>query len=124
MAQDRADDEKAGIQSLAVLLGDRAWVFLMFLGLAQVAFFAVTALHANMSLIFWVFGVGVWAVNLAWHVMALDLTDSKSGGKIFRANIMLGLYMTVVGLIDLIITRIYLGSLVHFGQHVPAGMME
>jgi hypothetical protein len=73
-----------------------------------VAFFAATAWKANMSSIFWVFGLGVWAANLPWHVLSLDMGDRKSGGRIFKANIMLGLYMTVVALVELAVTRVYL----------------
>ncbi|MCJ1423703.1 hypothetical protein MMC29_001587 [Sticta canariensis] len=99
---------KWDIKSLAVLLGDRAWIFLAFLGLLQVCFFAVTALKAHMSIIFWVFGLGVWAVNIPWHVLSLDQGNRNSGGKIFKANIMLGLYMTAVTLVELLVTRVYL----------------
>lgn len=59
-----------------------------------------------MSMIFWVFGLGVWAVNIPWHLLSLDLKDRKSGGKIFKANIMLGLYMTIVTVIELMVTRV------------------
>ncbi len=57
-------------------------------------------------MIFWVFGLGVWAVNIPWHLLSLDLKDRKSGGKIFKANIMLGLYMTIVTVIELMVTRV------------------
>ena len=74
-----------------------------------------------MSMMFWVFGLGVWAVNLPWHVFSLDAENPKSGGKVFKANIMLGLYMTAIALIELLITRVYLRSLLHVGQRVIAG---
>ena len=103
-----------------MVLGSRAWILLAFLGLLQVAFFAMTALKANMSVIFWVFGLGVWAVSLPWHVLSLDMANPKSGGKIFKANIMLGLYMTAVMLIELIVTRVYLYTLLHLGERALA----
>ena len=106
--QDREDDAKVGVKSLAIFLGDKAWIFLAGLGLLQVAFFAVTAFRANLSYIFWVFGLGVWALNLPWHVLSLNLDDRKSGGRIFKRNIMLGLYMTGIALAELITTRVYL----------------
>lgn len=104
------------MKSLAVLLGDRTWIFLTALGLLQIVFFAMMALKANMSFIFWVFGLGVWTLNLPWHVLSLDMNDRKSGGKIFKANIMLGLYMTGIALLELFITRVYLRSLAHVGE--------
>jgi 4-hydroxybenzoate polyprenyltransferase len=110
------------VKSLAVLLGDQAWVFLAFLGLLQVGFFAMTALKANLSMIFWVFGLGVWAVNMPWHVWSLDANNRKSGGKIFKANIMLGLYMSVITLVELLVTRVHLGSLVEDGKTVLANL--
>ncbi|RMZ77832.1 hypothetical protein DV737_g4177, partial [Chaetothyriales sp. CBS 132003] len=116
--QDRSDDEKVGVKSLAVLLGDSAWIFLAFLGLLQVGFFALTALKAHVSAFFWIFGLGVWAVNVPWHVLSLDVKNRNSGGKIFKANIMLGLYMTGVALIELLVTRIYPRTLPQVGEFV------
>lgn len=116
--QDRADDQKIGVRSLAVLLGDYARPFLVVLGLLQVGFFAMTAFKANMSMIFWVFGLGVWTVSLPWHVFSLDAKNPKSGGRIFKANIMLGLYMTAVALVELIVTRVHLDSLLHIGPRL------
>ncbi len=80
----------------------------------------MTALKANMSVIFWIFGLGVWAVNLPWHVLSLDMANPKSGGKIFRANIVLGLYMTAVVLVELIATRVYFHTLLRLGERALA----
>jgi hypothetical protein len=74
---------------------------------AQVAFFVLTAMRANMSAIFWVFGVGVWALNIPYHLLSLDLNDRKSGGRIFKANILLGIYMAVVSIVELFAVRVY-----------------
>lgn len=71
-----------------------------------------------MSIIFWVFGLGVWAVNIPWHVLSLDQGNRNSGGKIFKANIMLGLYMTAITLVELLVTRVYL----QVGKRVVASM--
>lgn len=114
--QDRPDDIKAGVKSLAVLLGDRAHIFLAFLGILQIVFFVMTGLRAQMSLVFWVLGLGVWTVNVIWHVASLDLNDRKSGGKIFKANIMLGLYMTGISVLELAVSRLSVMSLGHIGQ--------
>jgi hypothetical protein len=79
------------------------------LGLMQVAFFAVTALRAHLSPIFWVLRLGVWTFSIPWHVMSSDLNDQNSGGDIFKANIKLGLHLTGVSLIELVFTRVYHG---------------
>lgn len=111
--QDHHDDTKIGVKSIAVLLGDRTWMFLGGLALLQLGFFAMTALKANMSWMFWIFGIGVWAFNLPWHVFSLDMNSRRSGGKIFKANIMLGLNMTGIALAELLIVRVYMKTLHH-----------
>lgn len=106
--QDSSDDAKIGVNSLAVLMGKHVWALLSVLGLMQVVFFAFTALRARLSPIFWVFGVGAWAVSIPMHIIALDVNDRKSGGRIFKANIKLGLYLTGVSLLELAFTRVYI----------------
>ena len=106
--QDYEDDKEIGVKSLVVVLGERTWVLVTVLGLLQVALFVLTAFMAHVSFVFWVFGVGVWALNIPWHLRSLDMRDRASGGRIFRANIMLGLYMTVVALLEMLTTRVYL----------------
>jgi len=64
-----------------------------------------------MSLIFWVFGVGFWAGNIPWHLLLLDVLDRKSGGRVFKANIILGLYMTVVALVELLAAHVNIPGL-------------
>jgi 4-hydroxybenzoate polyprenyltransferase len=116
--QDREDDVKAGVKGMAVWLGDGTSTFLACLGLLQVLLFGLTALKAHMSVIFWVFGLGVWAINIPWHLISLDLMDRKSGGRVFKRNIMLGLYMTGIALVDLFITRVYLHSISQMGERI------
>ena len=89
-----------------MLLGDDVGVFLSYLGLAQVILFSVTAVRANVSAVFWIFGVGAWIISIPYHTLALDLADRKSGGRNFKANIMLGLFFTVVAVIELCIPRV------------------
>ncbi|GKZ18417.1 hypothetical protein AbraIFM66951_000976 [Aspergillus brasiliensis] len=108
--QDLPDDKKAGVKSLAVWMGPNVKILLTVLGILQIAFFAMTALRAELSLIFWVLGVGVWAVSVPWHVLSLDLKDRHSGGWVFKANIKLGLYMTGVSLLEIFLLRM---------QHAP-----
>lgn len=55
-------------------------------------------------------------MNIPWHVLSLDKENRESGGKIFKANIMLGLYMTAIALVELLFTRVYL----HVGERVVA----
>jgi len=120
LLQDRPDDIKAGVKSLAVLLGEHVHIFLAFLGLLQVGFFTLTGLRAQMSPVFWILGLGVWAINVVWHVASLDLKDRKSGGRIFKANIMLGLYMTGISVLELAVLRLSVSDLGHIGRFLVA----
>jgi 6-methylsalicylate decarboxylase len=113
--QDSPDDKKIGVKSLAVLMGDHVWILLTALGVLQAVFFAVTALRANLSLIFWLLGLGVWVVSVPWHIMSFDLKDRHSGGRIFKANIKLGLYLTGISLLELFLVRVY---------HVPLTRLD
>lgn len=113
--QDSADDKKIGVKSLAVLMGDNIWLLLSALGALQVGFFAVTALRAHLSLVFWIAGLAVWAGSMPWHIWRLDLSDRGSGGRIFKDNIKLGLYLTLVTLIELGFTRVYMTGVSRLG---------
>lgn len=106
--QDYQDDRKIGVKPLVVVLGEKTWVLVTVLGLLQIALFVLTAFMAHLSYFFWVFGVGVWALNIPWHLRSLDMREGASGGRIFRANIMLGLYMTVVAVLEMLTTRVHM----------------
>ncbi|KAI5778481.1 UbiA prenyltransferase family-domain-containing protein [Geopyxis carbonaria] len=99
--QDSRDDKKIGVGSLAVFLGDNVKVFLGLLGVAIISLFAYTAKMSNLSPIFWVAGLGVWGLSFPMQLKMLDLNNPKSGGKVFQFNIMLGMYITAVSLVEL-----------------------
>lgn len=106
--QDTPDDEKIGVKSLAILMASHMQTFLSVLAILQVALFALAARQARSSLIFWILGVCVWALNLPWHIISLDTSDRRSGGRVFKANIKLGLYLTVVSIAELVVNRVQL----------------
>ncbi|KAH8592119.1 UbiA prenyltransferase family-domain-containing protein [Bisporella sp. PMI_857] len=95
-SQDRPDDEKAGVKSLAVWLGDNLKLGLSVLGLAQIIFFTQAGFQASVSTFFWIFGIGVWAMSVPWSVLSLNLQDRHSGGRIFLGNAVLVLYLTAI----------------------------
>ncbi|KAK8074378.1 hypothetical protein PG997_009041 [Apiospora hydei] len=99
-SQDRPDDEKAGVKSLAVFLGDNLKAGLTVLGVFQVAFFTLAAFAASASNFMWTFGIAVWAASVPWSILSLDPRDRNSGGRIFLVNALLGIYMAVVSGID------------------------
>ncbi|KAK6008857.1 hypothetical protein QM012_000760 [Aureobasidium pullulans] len=116
--QDSPDDRAIGVKSLAVLMGKHVWILLSGLGVLQIALLGVTAAHADLSPVFWVFGVGVWTLSVPRHIVSFDIGDRKSGGRIFRANIKLGLYLTGVSLAELLFMRVQLNNL-PFRQQIP-----
>ena len=111
--QDAADDAKVGVKSLAVFFGQNVYGLLGFLGLLQVVLFVVTAFRAQLSPLFWVMGIGAWTLSIPWDLLHLDLSDPKSGGRIFKLNIQLGLYMTVLTIVELALTRVDSSWTVH-----------
>lgn len=116
--QDSPDDQAIGVKSLAVLMGKHVRILLGGLGAMQVALLGITAANAQLSPIFWVFGVGVWTLSVPRHLVSFDLNDRRSGGRIFKANIKLGLYLTGVSLVELLYMRVQLDS-VAFQKYLP-----
>lgn len=102
--QDRPDDEKAGVKSLAVFLGDGLKSGLAVLGVAQVAFFIMAAAEASVTNFMWVFGIAAWTASVPWSIISLDPRDRDSGGRIFRFNAVLILYLTAVSAVDVYIS--------------------
>ncbi|KAF5849294.1 hypothetical protein GGP41_006202 [Bipolaris sorokiniana] len=95
-SQDRPDDKKAGVKSLAIFLGDYLKAGLTVLGVAQIVCFVVAAAEAQAGVFVWIFGIAVWSASVPWSIISLDLRDRKSGGRIFLMNAILGIYMAAV----------------------------
>nr|A0A455LRX2.1 RecName: Full=Polyprenyl transferase atnF; AltName: Full=Arthripenoid biosynthesis cluster protein F [Arthrinium sp.]AYO60879.1 UbiA-like polyprenyl transferase AtnF [Arthrinium sp.] len=95
-SQDRPDDQKAGVKSLAIFLGDYLKAGLTVLGVLQVVCFVLAASEASAGFLLWVFGIAVWSASVPWSIMSLDTRDRKSGGRIFLVNAILGIYMAAV----------------------------
>ncbi|KAI9037692.1 4-hydroxybenzoate octaprenyltransferase [Aspergillus affinis] len=92
-SQDRPDDTKAGVKSLAVFLGDNLKIGLVVLGLLQIVFFATAAFQAQASIFLWIFGIAVWTISIPWSILSLNPRDRHSGGKVFLANAVLVIYL-------------------------------
>ncbi|KAI8933691.1 hypothetical protein NX059_009409 [Plenodomus lindquistii] len=95
-SQDRPDDQKAGVKSLAVFLGDYLKAGLTVLGVLQIACFALAAYEASAGVVLWIFGIAVWTASVPWSIMSLDTRDRESGGRIFLVNAILGIYLAAV----------------------------
>lgn len=99
--QDIDGDRLSGIGSLAQFLG-RRWYkpFMLGLNLFVVASIYVAVWRSNSSSLVSMVGVGMWVGGVPLQVRMLDPDDAKSGGKVFRFNITLGLMFTVLLLGD------------------------
>lgn len=104
LKQDRPDDEKAGVKSLAVWLGKNLKYFLTLLGVLQIVFLFQAAREAHASAVLWVFGIGVWAISIPWSILSLNTADRGSGAHIFLANAVLSIYLSAVTAVDVWIT--------------------
>ncbi|GKZ30411.1 hypothetical protein AbraIFM66950_009055 [Aspergillus brasiliensis] len=98
--QDMLDDAKAGVQSLAVFLGQRVRWFLALSAGITISLFAVATFLSSLSLFYWIFGVGIWAVRMMRSLYFLDLSDTASAGHVFKSNIESGLHFTIVTLVE------------------------
>lgn len=59
-----------------------------------------------MTLTSWVFGIGVWTWNILWHFILMDIHPSREAERrIFKRNLIVGLYMTGIFLADLLVTH-------------------
>lgn len=75
--------------------------FLGSLGMLQVALLAYTARQADVSLVFWVFGVVIWGASIPFQLATLDVKRPKTGGKVFLVNILMGMWVTMVSIFEL-----------------------
>jgi len=100
-SQDAMDDKKIGVKSLAVWIGEHIHRCLAFLGTLVIGLLSLSAYRSNVSLVFWVFGIAVWAVTIPYNLKCLDLSDRNSGGRVFRQNISLGGYVSLVAVAEL-----------------------
>ncbi|KAF3920053.1 hypothetical protein ABW21_db0208492 [Orbilia brochopaga] len=100
--QDARDDTKAGVKSLAVLLIRHGVIYevLGSLGVIHFLLIAFAAKAANMSTVFWIFGVGVWGLSVPVELKMLDLKKPKSGGKVFFLNICLNVWVMSIAILE------------------------
>jgi hypothetical protein len=65
----------------------------------------IAAAICNMGVVFWVFGVGAWTPSMPVQLSLLDVRmgQESSGGIVFKFNIKLGIWVTVVLLCQLAI---------------------
>ncbi|KAI5791971.1 UbiA prenyltransferase family-domain-containing protein [Geopyxis carbonaria] len=100
--QDYKDDVKIGVKSLAVSLQGNVYFFLGVLGTMLISLLSFSSYVAKLSPIMWVGGILVWATSIIHQLKyTLDVKEPKSGGKVFGQNIMLGMYITGVSIVEL-----------------------
>ncbi|CZR58545.1 uncharacterized protein PAC_08437 [Phialocephala subalpina] len=101
---DSEHDTAAGVGTLAVTLKPRIHLYLSLLAFLQLLCLSVLGYRTQRSALFWILGVGVWAVNNIWHISGLRIVDGDwaagSGHTIFTRNIGLGLWLSVVEVLE------------------------
>jgi 4-hydroxybenzoate polyprenyltransferase len=109
--QDIAGDKESGVGSLAQFLGVKyIKPFLLGLNVIALGFLGLAAERSRCSLLLWILGIGLWAMSVPFQFLGLDPTKPGSGGKIFKFNITLGMYVTMVVLAEAWIECIWKGS--------------
>ncbi|KZT68555.1 UbiA prenyltransferase [Daedalea quercina L-15889] len=107
--QDRRDDIKAGIPSLAVLFGAYVKPILSIFSTAFVASLAYLGVAANMPPVYFVIAVAGPAVHLLWQLLTLDPEDTANCFTRFASNGNMG------GIISAgVIAGVYLPDLLSF----------
>ncbi|RAH80127.1 putative 4-hydroxybenzoate polyprenyl transferase [Aspergillus japonicus CBS 114.51] len=76
--QDRADDIKAGVRSLAVRLGDHTKPALAVLAVAQIGLLVFTGVQSRFSSVYFVGSCGAEALALATMLVVVDLSKAAS----------------------------------------------
>jgi 4-hydroxybenzoate polyprenyltransferase len=95
--QDIAGDKESGVGSLAQFLGvNYIKSFLLGLNIIALGLLGLAMERSHCSLFLWTLGVGFWALSVPFQFLGLDPTVPGSGGKIFKFNISLGMYVTTV----------------------------
>ena len=86
--QDKEDDALIGVKSTARLFGARTRPWLAGFSAASVALAAAAAMAAldGVALAAALAGVAAFGVHLAWQLRALDIDESASCLRLFRAN--------------------------------------
>jgi 4-hydroxybenzoate polyprenyltransferase len=101
--QDIAGDEESGVGSLAQFLGvTYIKPFLLGLNVVALGFLGLAAERSRCSLVLRAFGVGFWALSVPFQFRGLD--------QIFKFNISLGMYVTMVVLAEAWIGGVWKGA--------------
>lgn len=92
--QDKADDEKIGIKSLSIKLGDKTQSVVWSLYRIMMIFIAVIGLNCHMNFLF--YGVMALALYyLYWQTATLDINNPADCKEKFESNLHIGLIIWV-----------------------------
>lgn len=102
--QDAKADEKAGVKSLVLTVGFR-WIKVVVAALMVVAVgcIGVAATWCRMG---WAVTavIGLWGASLVVMMKTLDVEKPETGGKVFRWNIMIGGFLSVAHMFELVVS--------------------
>jgi len=79
--QDREDDVKVGVKSMAVMLGDYVLYVTFACACLFVAGLAYGGVINHQTPIFFIISVGGTALHLLWQYATVDLNDSATCGR-------------------------------------------
>jgi 4-hydroxybenzoate polyprenyl transferase len=92
--QDKEEDLRAGVRSLALRLQDRApEIILMMYQMSSLMLF-ITGLNTHMNLGFFIV-MGLACYHLYWQVETLDVNDPIEAGNKFKSNVQYGLLVLI-----------------------------
>lgn len=95
--QDKQDDLKAGVKSLAIRLGNKAQDAIRNFYVVFILLILLAGFNSFMGSLFYVMIV-VAAYQLYWQAETVDINDPKDCGKKFKSNVELG-FIVLVGIV-------------------------
>jgi 4-hydroxybenzoate polyprenyltransferase len=104
--QDREDDALVGLKSTALLFGANTKPMLAVFSAAAVILIGLAGYAAHAGLVF-AAGLLVFAAHLGWQIVRIDIDDSDSCLRMFRANRDAGLILFAALLLDAVHQRAF-----------------
>ena len=99
--QDKIDDQKIGIKSMALVLGEDTSKIVWRLYIFAIVIIGIVSLNAHMNFIFYLFAT-MGAYHLYWQTETLDIHNPKDCNNKFKSNVQ----FAVIILIGILVGRL------------------
>ncbi len=96
--QDINDDVKIGVKSLAMIVKDKAFVFLWSVYQISLVLLVLAGIGAKMGIAYYIL-LAIAGYQLYWQVATLEIEDPQDCGYKFRSNIIAGALITLGALL-------------------------